>query len=201
MTVQPFQLTVPFEQSEKTKLGTVAADAAPPPTEVSGGEKASGTETNLRSFSPADVKDMAVNFGGGGGGSGKSIQNTYTNSSGSTIAALTPVRSSSGTIDVVDTSNESQVLKIAGVTNFSINNSASGVVTLEGLIENISTSISVDSIVYLSKTGTISSQVPDIGVFSYVAGDFVVKIGQILRNADNPANKDLKVQVEIMGQL
>lgn len=55
---------------ERDKLASVTASAAPNPTQVSGTEKTAGTQTGLRSFSPADVKDMATIFGGGGGGGG-----------------------------------------------------------------------------------------------------------------------------------
>lgn len=46
----------------------VSDGAEPNPAQVSGGEITAGTETALRSFSPADVAAMAGVHGGGGGG-------------------------------------------------------------------------------------------------------------------------------------
>lgn len=55
---------------ERDKLASVTTGAAPNYAQVNSTEKTAGTENGLRSFSPADVKDMATIFGGGGGGGG-----------------------------------------------------------------------------------------------------------------------------------
>lgn len=54
--------------AERDKLATVQVNAAPNPSQVSSGEKTAGTENGLRSFSPADIKDIATIWGGGGSG-------------------------------------------------------------------------------------------------------------------------------------
>lgn len=201
MSVKDFQLEVPYTLAEKNKLATVQSSAAPNPTQVNGSEITAGTETNTRSFSPKDVADMVAAHESAGGGSGNAIEDNYTNSTGSTIAILTPVRSSAGAIDLIDPSNEVHIKKILGVTRTAILHANAGPVVLQGLIENISTGFAVDDPIYMSKTGTLTNVVPDIGVASFVAGDFVVKLGQITRNSDNPSNKDLNVDIEIIGQL
>jgi hypothetical protein len=48
--------------TERTKLAGIQAGAQVNPTSVSGSEKAAGTQTALRSFSPADVREMAQTF-------------------------------------------------------------------------------------------------------------------------------------------
>lgn len=158
----------------------------------------------IRNIDNRTIVDPVIVGGGGGGGestSTKVIQNNYTNSSGGTILALKPVRSSSGTLATVDPSIEAHVLSILGVTKTNISNGVAGTVVLEGLMEDITTSIAVDKYVYLSKAGNITDEVPDIGVGGFVEGDFVVKIGQIVRNTNNPAKKDLNVDIRIIGQL
>lgn len=52
--------------TERDKLSTVASYASPNPPQVTSGEKTTGTENGLRSFSPADIKDIATIWGGGG---------------------------------------------------------------------------------------------------------------------------------------
>jgi hypothetical protein len=51
--------------SDIAKLAGIEAGAQVNPTQVDAGEKTAGTETALRSFSPADVAEMAGTHGGG----------------------------------------------------------------------------------------------------------------------------------------
>lgn len=137
-----------------------------------------------------------------GSSSGELIQGTFTNNSGSLIEDLIVVRQdSSGNIATVDISQESEVLKIIGVTSESISNGASGSVVFKGRILDVTTSFDLADILYLSDTGTLTTTVPDIGIGTYAAGDFIVRVGQILKNNSNPANKDFFVDLEIVGVL
>lgn len=130
------------------------------------------------------------------------IQGTFTNASGSSIAIGTPVYSNaSGNIEMVDVSLENSAKNFVGITTSSIPDSSTGSVIMSGLVKNVSTSINVGNIVYISKSGAITSTAPDIGVAGFVSGDFVIKIGQITKNATNPSNKDLLVAWQLMGQL
>jgi hypothetical protein len=141
------------------------------------------------------------NLGGGGGG-GSSNEELFTNVSGSTIAALIPVRQdSNGDIFTIDPSNESQVNSIVGITKQSIPNNVEALVVLSGLIKNITTSFSIGDVIFLSKTGTLTSTAPDIGVGGFVEGDFVVRLGKITKNSDNPSAKDLLVSIQVIGGL
>lgn len=149
-----------------------------------------------------DIKRIDLNLNSSeGGGSGKSIENSYLNSSGDLLPTLKPVRSSSGNLGEIDPGFEADVKAILGIVKEDIANGASGIVVLDGLIENITTSYAFDTVVYLSKTGNLTDTAPDVGVESFVAGDFVVRLGQITKNSANPSNKDFKVKIEIIGQL
>ncbi len=138
----------------------------------------------------------------GVGGDASVIQGLYSNGSGSTISALTLVRqNSAGNIFTIDPSVEAEVVSYLGVLVGQTLNNANGAVALAGLIKNITTSFVIGDILYLSKTGTLTTSVPEIGAGSFAAGDFVVKVGKISKNSVNGAQKDLKVEIELKGQL
>jgi hypothetical protein len=65
-----YLLAQPWTATDKTKLDGIAANADVSPAQVSPAEKTAGAETAVRAFSPADIADMAGDFGGGGGGGG-----------------------------------------------------------------------------------------------------------------------------------
>lgn len=124
-----------------------------------------------------------------------------TNGSGSPIPGLTPVTlNAAGDLDTIDVSNEADALRTVGVTNASILNASSGDVTALGKISNV-VGFALDDIIYVSKTGTLTATVPDIGVGDFVSGDFVIQIGKIAKNQTNPSNMDLLVQIQVIGQL
>jgi hypothetical protein len=54
---------------------------------------------------------------------------------------------------------------------------------------------------YIDKTGNLTDIKPSIGVNSFIAGDFVISVGVIAKNATNPANKDLVISIDVIGQL
>jgi len=124
------------------------------------------------------------------------------NETGSSIAAITPVSiNSNGTLTTIDVSDESTVFSIAGVTKASIAHNSSGEVALAGRIENVSVPFAHGDYVYVSKTGGLTNQHPAIGVNGFVAGDAVIRVGIIIRNASTPANKDLLVRMQLVGRL
>lgn len=137
-----------------------------------------------------------------GSGSGDLLKGTFTNNSGSTIPILKLVKqNSSGVISPVDASVEADVENIVGVTMAAILNTAAGDVGFSGLIKNVTTSFLVGDVIYLSKTGGYISTAPEIGSNSFVAADWVVRVGQITKNSTNPSNKDFKLEIEVIGQL
>jgi hypothetical protein len=136
------------------------------------------------------------------GGSGSVVQSDFLNDSGSAIVAFSPVAvTSSGGISSADVSSEVDSLAVVGVTTGIINHSTSGPVVMSGRLENITTSAALNSKLFISRVGDLTEVKPSIGVGSFVEGDFVVAVGTVVENASNPANKDLIVNIQVIGQL
>ena len=76
------------------------------PAQVSAGERTAGTETALRSYSPADVASMAGTHGGGGGGGDDSRLNTQFNTLGTTSGAPTQTHNYTLPADTIDVNND-----------------------------------------------------------------------------------------------
>lgn len=124
------------------------------------------------------------------------------NESGATISYLQPVSiDSNGTLKSVDVSSESDSIKSVGLAMANIPNMSDGDILISGRFENISTSINFGDYVYISKSGGLTESLPTEGVNGFVAGDYVVRVGVIARNATNPSQKDLLVSIMLVGQL
>jgi hypothetical protein len=146
--------------------------------------------------------DAAIQNVDSGSGASNALEKEMLNDSGDSLNALTPVRvTSSGSMDSVDVAIEAEALALVGVLKATTANAASGSVVLSGILPNISTSIDIGKDVYLSKTGTITDSKPDIGVDGFEDADFVIKLGTVMQNNDNPSNKDLHVNIQVVGQL
>jgi hypothetical protein len=124
-----------------------------------------------------------------------------TNQTGSTIPQGTPVKITSSGLGLVDVSVEADIDAFAGILKSATTNLSNGNVITSGSIENFSTAFAVGSMVYISKIGTLTNVKPSSGVNGFAEGDFVIKIGMIAKNNDNPLNKDLLVGIQVMGQL
>jgi hypothetical protein len=123
------------------------------------------------------------------------------NQSGSALPQGSPVKITSSGISLVDVSQEGDVDAFAGVLANNSANGTTGQVISSGSIPNITTSFAIGSIIYISKTGILTNVKPSVGVNGFGEGDFIIKIGMIAQNIDNPTNKDLLVQIQHMGQL
>lgn len=137
-------------------------------------------------------------------GVAESQQITLTNTSGSSIAALKPVRVDlNGDMNTIDVSTESNVKGVVGIATATVANGSSGGIVTSGRLLNIGGSFSFGDILYIDKNGNLSNIVPDIGVGSppFAGGDWVIKIGVVSKNQTVPTDKDLILQVQIMGQL
>lgn len=131
-----------------------------------------------------------------------SVSTQETNNTGVTLTKLTPVRiNSSGELATVDVTNEAHVDALIGIVADSIGNGNTGDVSNTGRITNISTSANVGDKLYINKSGALTSTKPTIGTASFASGDFVVAVGVVLQNATTPANKDLMVNIQVIGQL
>lgn len=135
-------------------------------------------------------------------GSARALDSNYQNASGSTLLKGTPVTiNASGQLVLVDVSDEAAVKAMVGYAGLDLPNAASGSVIDAGRLENITTSFAVRDVVYIGKDGLLTNIEPDIGVNGFVAGDFVVLAGVIVKNEFNPAWKDLKIMTDTIGQL
>lgn len=123
------------------------------------------------------------------------------NQTGFNILKGTPVRVTSTGIAKIDPSTESNIDGLAGVVKDDIANGFQGEIISAGLIENITTSYSPGDIIYIAKDGSLTNSKPQIGVAGFLESDFIVKIGVIAKNNDNPLLKDLIVTMQIIGQL
>ena len=130
------------------------------------------------------------------------ITNNVLNFTGSTLNKATPVRIAlDGTMNAVDVAIESDVLTLVGVLSNTTLHGYKGKVISSGKIEDITTSANIGETIYLSKTGTLTNQVPTIGVDGFVADDFVVRLGVLAANDTNPILKDLIVNISVVGTL
>lgn len=141
-------------------------------------------------------------------GSSRSLQTGYVNGTGSTIGQGIPVSvvAISGNVQLVDVSSDSSVRSMVGVYAISTPSSAKGLVVDCGRLENITTSFAIGDPIYLNTDGTLMNIPPTIGtVFggapAFVAGNYVIFIGVIVKNEFNPSNLDLKVYMDIVGTL
>ena len=124
------------------------------------------------------------------------------NNTGSTIATFIPVRANlSGDMDLIDVAVESSALAVVGITKVSIPNATAGSMVTSGRLENISGGFAFGEVIYVSKTGGLTSTKPADGVGGFVVGDMVIKLGVTTKNQTVPTNKDLIIQVQIMGIL
>ena len=125
------------------------------------------------------------------------------NNTGSAIAKAVPIKvDAAGNIAPINPSLEGDVLALAGLTKELVFHGNIGDIVTSGTIENVSiTGASFGDSVYVSKTGGLTINKPSIGAYGFVAGDWVIKVGVLAKNATNPALYDLIVNIHIFGQL
>jgi hypothetical protein len=125
----------------------------------------------------------------------------YVNGSGMTLAQAKPVSiNGSGQIVTVNVSSYDSVYSIVGLTMESILNSASGMVIDNGRLEGLS-GYTVGTPLYIDTTGNLTTTVPAIGVDGFTAGDFIVFCGIVVQNENNMALQDIKILLNVIGQL
>jgi len=100
-----------------------------------------------------------------------------------------------------DPSAEADVSSFLGLTITSIADATSGDVAKVGVLENVTTAFAVRDAVYVAKDSSLTNTAPEIGVNGFAAGDFIIFIGHISKNESNPAQKNLELRPEVIGQL
>lgn len=127
----------------------------------------------------------------------------YQNGSGSTISLASPVSTNtSGNVVLTDVSDEALALAFVGLTNGSIPNAATGIVLNSGRIENITNPFAIGDPIWVgSSPGTLTNIMPNAGIDGFVALDFVIFVGVVVKNEFNPVQKDIQLLTQIIGQL
>jgi hypothetical protein len=201
MAIKNNQLELPFTSSDKAKLDSVETGAEANPPFASQAVAEAGLD-NAQIMTALRVKQAIDVFAPTAGDASSSVKRTFLNNSGSSISALTPVRqNASGDLREIDVSEESEVIGMLGITETVIANGNSGSVVLSGLLKEVTTSFNVGDVLYLSPSGELTSEVPDIGIAGFSAGDFIVQVGKVLKNEDDDLEKDILVQINVRGQL
>ena len=54
---------------------------------------------------------------------------------------------------------------------------------------------------YIDKTGNLTNIKPSEGVNGFIALDWIVKVGIVVKNNTNPVLKDIKIRLENRGQI
>jgi hypothetical protein len=101
----------------------------------------------------------------------------------------------------VDPSIEAQVLACLGVAKDSVANLASVGIVTSGRLQDVTVSGTFGDSMFISKTGGLTHIKPSIGVNGFVAGDFVVAVGIVVKNETNPLLSDLLINLRVVGQL
>lgn len=132
----------------------------------------------------------------------RSLQTNYMNASGSTLAKGSVVAiNTSSQLVLIDVSQDASVSALIGVAVAAIPNTATGGVTSGGRLEDISQSFALGDAIYVGKDGMVTNVKPDYGVGSFVAGDYVIFVGVVVKNEFNPAKKDIQLMIQTVGQL
>lgn len=129
----------------------------------------------------------------------------YTNGTltGMLIGAPVSVDTSSN-IAPTDVSDETSVMRFLGITGEAIPSAASGQVFSNGRASSLAsqlTGFAYGDPVYIGKSGTLTNIKPDVGVNSFVTGDWVVFLGVVVKNEFDPSEKDIQLLIEVIGQL
>jgi hypothetical protein len=133
---------------------------------------------------------------------GASQSRELENNSGAAIAYLQPVTvDAGGDIKAIDVSDVGDAVKVVGVATESIADGAQGSIATSGVVEDIPGPLDFGDFVYVSKTGGLTADLPTDGVDGFVSGDFVIRVGVVVKNASDPAQKDLLIAVALEGQL
>lgn len=139
--------------------------------------------------------------GGVPSGTSKSIARSANNITGVTILKTTPVRITSSGVALINVSDETSANAIAGLVKANIANAQAGDVVNTGIIDDITTSAAIGDIMYVSKSGGLTNIKPSDGVNGFAVGDWVIRVGVVTQNGDNPALLDLMVNIQIVGVL
>lgn len=142
------------------------------------------------------------NFTGAGIISGsKSTINEFLNDTGLTIVKGTPVKITAAGISAIDVGLENEIDGATGIVVSNISTGNTGEVVTSGRLEDITTTASIGSALYVSTLGTLTDIKPDVGINGFSEGDFSIIAGVVVTNLNTPSKKDLLVRIQLIGQL
>ena len=106
-----------------------------------------------------------------------------------------------GRIMLTDVSVEAESFSVIGLVYSNVAIGASGKIVANGLLKDVAGTFNFGDVLFVAKDGTLTNVKPSLAVGGFVELDWVVKVGVVTKNQDNPALKDVLVNVQIMGQL
>lgn len=135
-------------------------------------------------------------------GPSRSVATNYVNATGAFLPMGSVVSSdTSGQIQIVDVTSDTSVSRLVGVTSVDMPIAATGGVVAVGRVEGLTTTFAIGDAIYVNTDGTLTNVKPDYGVGAFVAGDYVIFLGVIVKNEFNPSLKDLQINPTVVGQL
>lgn len=125
------------------------------------------------------------------------------NNTGSTLNKVTPIsiNHTTGEADLIDVSLETSARASFAIVREDAADGAPLEYITIGRIEDVSLAFDYGDPVYVSKTGGLTNIPPEIGVGGFISGDFIISVGIIAKNINDPAKKDLIVNMDVEGQL
>lgn len=137
-----------------------------------------------------------------GSGSASSNKTQIENHSGVNLPAQTPVTiDTNGYAKAINVSVTASAFAACGITDLSgIADTSFGNIIVGGILNGV-TGFNLGDVLYVSKTGDLTNVKPSIGVGGFAALDYVIRVGVVMRNHTTPSQKDLIVNVTVVGQL
>lgn len=119
------------------------------------------------------------------------------------LSAFQPVSTDTGgLVGPVNVSVEQSAFATFGITTAAalIGDAVVKVLT-SGRLTDTGLAIPFGLPIYVSKTGGLTTTKPSVGIGGFLAGDYVILLGRTVPNLDNPANVDIVINLQIIGQL
>lgn len=144
-----------------------------------------------------------VSFNPQGMGSSRQLITDYTNAS--LITAIPQAQAcyvnGFGKIVPLDLTNQSNWSAFVGYANVRIPAGTLGQVISNGRLQNVTTSYTAGTALYIGKDANPTSIVPSVGVNGFVSGDMVIFMGVIVPNETNSLELDIALFTQFIDVL
>ena len=150
----------------------------------------------------AVATDLLISIGENGDGGGGSF---FATSSATILRGFPVTINSSGTLEVVDISNEDSAFAFCGVTSLDcLIGGTANILTAGNILYDIPASFGLTGLwgkpIFVSHSGTLTTTKPDVGVGDFVSQDFILSVGITTKNP-NTGTTDLILNPRIVGRL